>query len=423
MEYKITMPALTDTMKVGKIVRWLKNVGDKIEENEPIVEVESDKAVMDIPSFKSGVLVKILAEEGDEVPVGEPIAILETEPEKAKIEEQKTPEKSEEKKETEKEETKEKEEEKKEIKVEVPEVEKITLPEGTASPKAKLLAKEYGIDIKKEQEKGNLPSPAHEKDIENLYISKFFSKKALELVQRYKIDPKELVEKYGKKITEKEVKQYILENNIPEIKEISSIQKSLINNLSKSLEIPTFHTYEDIDASAIPHDENVTLTVWIIKIIGDTMQEHYRTRAKIRDDVYEVYPNSNISVAIAVEEELYAPVIKNVNQKNLLQIKEDLITLKEKAEQNKLSPEDLTGGTFAVSNLGMFDVTQFDAIIPPDYTGIVAVGKEIKGHMKMTFSFDHRIINGKDGALFVKSLKENLKNKKYIQNLEKEIKK
>ncbi len=427
MEYKLIMPRLTDTMEVGKIVRWLKKEGDKVEENEPVVEVESDKAVMDIPSFKSGVIEKIIHGEGEEVPVGETIAIIETDVSKAG---EKKTEKTEETPKEEKEETsiveellpistEEKKEE--EIKVEVPEEEKIELPEGTASPSAKKLAKELGIDLKKEQEKGNLPSPAHEKDIKEFYYSKFFSKKALELAKEYEIDLKELVDKYGKKITEKEVKKYILENNIPVKKEISSIQKSLISSLSKSVEIPVFHIYEDIDTSKVPHDETATLTVWILKVIGDTMQLHDRLRAKMEDDNYLIYPNSNISVAIAVNEDLYAPVVKNVNQKNLLELKEDLANLKQKAQENRLSPEDLTGATFAISNLGMYDIKSFDAIIPPGLVGIVATGRERNGTTNMTFSFDHRIINGREAALFVVSLKEKFKDKKYLEKLKKEI--
>jgi pyruvate dehydrogenase E2 component (dihydrolipoamide acetyltransferase) len=430
MEYKLTMPRLTDTMEVGKIVRWLKKEGDTVEENEPIVEVESDKAVMDIPSFKSGIVEKILHEEGEEVPVGEVIAIIETDVSKAgKKKEEESEEKVEETTEK-KEETSIVEEllpisveEKEEPKVEIPEEEKVELPEGTASPSAKKLAKELGIDLKKEQEKGNLPTPAHEKDIKEFYYSKFFSKKALELAKEYELDLKELVEKYGKKITEKEVKKYVSENNIPLKKEISSIQKSLISSLSKSVEIPVFHIFEDMDTSKIPHDETATLTVWILKIIGDTMQLHDRVRAKMEDDNYLIYPNSNISVAIAVNEDLYAPVVKNVNQKNLLEIKEDLANLKQKAQENKLSPEDLTGATFALSNLGMFDIKSFDAIIPPGLVGIVATGREIKGTTSMTFSFDHRIINGREAALFVVSLKEKFKDKKYLEKLKKEISK
>ncbi|HHG75448.1 MAG TPA: biotin/lipoyl-binding protein, partial [Persephonella sp.] len=84
MEYKVVMPQLTDTMEEGKIVRWLKKEGDYVKKDEPLVEIESDKAVMEVPSMREGVLVKILAEEGEELPVGQPIAVIETEVEKAK---------------------------------------------------------------------------------------------------------------------------------------------------------------------------------------------------------------------------------------------------------------------------------------------------------------------------------------------------
>ncbi len=419
MEYKIIMPQLTDTMETGKIVRWLKKEGDFVEENEPVVEVETDKAVMEVPSFKSGILTKILVEEGEEVPVGTEIAILETEPEKAKVEKKEEKPKKEQKEISK---TKEKEEKKEEIKVQIEEVEKIELPEGTASPAAKKLAKELGIDIKKYQEKGLLPTPAHEKDIKEVYYSNFFDKKALELAKKYNIPLEEIVKQIKKeRITEKDVKQYILENNIPEIIPVSDIQKRVIENLQKSLSIPTFHIYEEIKTGNIPDVEGITLTTWLIKVLGDTMQNHYRTRAKLDGDVYKVYPNSNICVAVAVGEELFIPVIKKVNQKNLKQIADELKELKEKAAKHKLSPEDLSGSTFSISNLGMFNILSFDAIIPPGRVGIMAVGVEVRGKTKITFSFDHRIINGREAAIFVDDFKKRFTDKKYLKKLAEEV--
>ncbi len=418
MEYKIIMPQLTDTMESGKIVRWLKREGDTVEENEPIVEVETDKAVMEVPSFKSGILIKILAEEGEEVPVGTEIAIIETEPEKAKVEKKVEKEEKKEKKEVKPE--KEKEEK---IEVKVEEVEKLELPEGTASPAAKKLAGELGIDIKKYQERGLLPTPAHEKDIRDLYYKNFFEKEALELANSYNIPLEDIVKALKKeKITKNDVESFIIENNIPQIVPVSDIQKRVIENLKKSLNVPVFHIYEEVKTGNIPKIEGITLTVWLIKILGDTMQNHYRTRAKLEGDSYKVYPNSNVCVAVAVDEELFVPVIKKVNLKNLKQISEDLKELKEKAAQRKLSLEDLTGSTFSVSNLGMFNILSFDAIIPPERVGIMAVGVEVRGKTKVTFSFDHRIINGREAALFVDEFKRKFTDKGYLQKLADEVK-
>ncbi|WP_457639082.1 2-oxo acid dehydrogenase subunit E2 [Persephonella sp.] len=407
MEYKLVMPRLTDTMESGKIVRWLKKEGEPVKKNEPVLEVESDKAVMDVPSFYSGILKKVLHYEGEEVPVGEPIGIIDTEETVKETEEKPAVQEKEEK------------EEEININIQIPETQVGKLPEGTASPSAKKLAKELGINLKEEQEKGNIPVPAHEKDIENYFYSKYFSKEALDLAKQYSLDLKELYNTYRRKITVKDVKQFILENNIPVRKAISSVQKSLISSLSKSVEIPVFHIYEEMDTSAIPHNEEYTFTVWLLKIIGDVMQNHERTRAKIEGDSYLIYPNSSICVAVAVGEHLYAPVVKNINLKTLKEVKEALEEIKQKARENRLSPEDLTGSTFSISNLGMYGVKAFDAIIPPEHTGIVAVGMEIKGTTSMTFSFDHRIINGREAALFVEDIKKTVKDKKYIQKLKK----
>ncbi len=415
MEYKITMPRLTDTMETGKIIRWLKKVGDKVEKNEPIVEVESDKAVMEVPSFKEGVLIKILAEEGDEVPVGEPIAILETEEEKSykKIKETKKPEKKI-KKEEEKTETP-------KIEIEIPEIKIETekLPEGTASPSAKKLASELGIDIKKLQEEGKLPTPAHEKDIEEFFYSKFFTKKALEIAKEYSLDIKEVYNYFKKKINEDVVWEYIEEKNIPQEKEISSIQKSLISNLIKSLEIPVYHIYQEFDFSLINWDEKRTFTAWFIKILADAMMEYPLLRTVYKEDRYFVYPSANISVAVATKEgELFAPVIKRANKLTLDEISDLLHSFKEKAENKSFSPDELSGGTFAVSNLGMFGIDFFDAIIPPFHSGIVAIGREKEDKKAiLVFSFDHRVINGREGALFVSMFKDKFLDKNYLTKI------
>ncbi|NPA52466.1 MAG: 2-oxo acid dehydrogenase subunit E2 [Aquificae bacterium] len=407
MEYKITMPQLTDTMETGKIVRWLKKEGDFVEENEPILEVETDKAVMEVPSFRSGVLKEILVEEGEEVPVGTQIAIVQTEIEKK---EETTP--------------KETKEEKEEITISIPQEsqeEGQKLPEGTASPSAKRLARELGIDIKIYQEKGLLPIPAHEKDIKELFYKNFFDKDALELIKRYSLSLEEIVKHLKKeKITKKDVLEFIQENNIPQILPISDIQLKVIENLKKSTSIPVFHIYEQIKTGNLPKVEDITLTVWIIKILGDTMQNHYRTRVKLEENIYKIYPNSNICIAVAIEEELFMPVIKKVNKKTLREIALELKILKEKAQSKRLSLDDITGSTFSISNLGMFDILSFDAIIPPQRVGIVAIGTQKRGKTKVTFSFDHRVINGREAALFVDEFKKRFTDTDYLNNLKEE---
>ncbi|RMD45631.1 MAG: 2-oxo acid dehydrogenase subunit E2, partial [Aquificota bacterium] len=211
MDYEITMPKLTDTMESGLIVRWLKDEGEYIEKGEPIVEVETEKAIQEVPVFKSGIIKKIVANEGDEVPVGKPIAILEITEEKPKTEKKEVQEVI-----KKKQPKKEKKLEYKEEKVKIEEVKKetIKLPEGAASPAAKKLASELNIDIKTLQEKEKLPTPAHEEDILTYYYSKYFEIDAIKEAKAYNIDLKELVNRYKNNITKEKVIKYAKENNL-----------------------------------------------------------------------------------------------------------------------------------------------------------------------------------------------------------------
>ncbi len=414
MDYEITMPKLTDTMESGLIVRWLKDEGEYIEKGEPIVEVETEKAIQEVPVFKSGIIKKIVANEGDEVPVGKPIAILEITEEKPKTEKKEVQEVI-----KKKQPKKEKKLEYKEEKVKIEEVKKetIKLPEGAASPAAKKLASELNIDIKTLQEKEKLPTPAHEEDILTYYYSKYFEIDAIKEAKAYNIDLKELVNRYKNNITKEKVIKYAKENNLYKIVETSNIQKRLIEHLSKSAQVPVYHIYETFSTKYIPHDEKHTLTAWILKIFGDTMQKHYKTRIYYNEGSYKVYAASNIAVAVAIDEELFSPVIKNIESKTIDQIQNDLNHIKEKAKEKSFLPEDFESGTFGISNLGMFGIEMFDAVVPYNYSGIAAIGKEIRKKIKIVITFDHRVINGREAALFVKQLKEKFEDKKYINSL------
>ncbi|WP_457624856.1 2-oxo acid dehydrogenase subunit E2 [Persephonella sp.] len=411
MEYKVVMPQLTDTMEEGKIIRWLKKEGDFVKKDEPLVEIESDKAVMEVPSMRDGVLIRILAEEGEELPVGSPIAVIETEAEKAKEKIGKPEEKIPEKK---------KEEGKPELKqVKVEKVEKIKLPEGAASPAAKKLAAELGLELKKLQEKGEIPSPVHEKEVKEYFYKKFFTKQALQLLEEYDLEPEAVYKDINKKkIGRDDLLSYIKQKNIPKIQKPSDIQSILIKNLSKSTQIPVYHITHRFDLSYILEREKFTLTTYLIKIIGDIMQNHPKVRTIYKDGKYLTYPSSNISVAIAIGDELFNPTIKNVENKKLSEIYEELRKLKEKSSEKKLSVKDIQGATFSISNLGMFGVLQFDAVIPPFHSGIVGIGTAVNGVITATFTFDHRVINGAQAAQFVLDLQEKIGDKKYLRSIE-----
>lgn len=417
MDYEILMPQFSDTMERGKVVRWLKKEGDFVERGEVIGEIEAEKAVMELQSFKRGRLKKILVEEGKEVPVGKPIAILEL-GETIKEEKPKEPEKREEiTPPIIKEEIQEKVESK-------PIGEKkVELAPGFASPYTRVLAREKGIDLYELQKEGKIPSPAHAKDIEEFLKERYFTPKALELLKNYELDIDTLLKEFpNKKIDEDLLLAYVEQRNIPRKVTISSYQKSLISNLSRSFPIPHYHIYEVFDLSLIPWDKEITLTHWLIKIVGDAMQFFERLRALYKEDHYLIYPSSNIGVAISVGDDLFAPVVKDVHKKGLGDIAKEVRDLRKKAEEGRLSLEDLTGATLTISNLGMFGVRAFDAVIPYGQVCIIAIGMmDAEGRAHITFTFDHRIVNGFHSALFVKHLKERVLDRNYIKMLKREI--
>lgn len=248
---------------------------------------------------------------------------------------------------------------------------------------------------------------------------RYFTPKALELLKEYDLSIEDVLKDLpDRKIDEDLLLTYIENKNIPRKVPISLAQKSLISNLSKSFVVPHYHIYEVFDLSLIPWDKDITLTHWLIKIVGDAMQYFERLRAVYREDHYLIYPSSNVALAVAVGDELYAPVVKEVQKKSLGEIANEVRELRRKAEEGRLNLEDLSGATLTISNLGMFGIRLFDAVIPYGQVCIMAVGmQDQEGKAHIAFTFDHRVVNGFHAALFVKHLKEKVLDKNYIKML------
>lgn len=403
MEHKIVMPVLSDTMDKGKLVKWHVNVGDFVKEGDVIAEVESDKAVMKIQTFKSGIVKKLLAKEGDEVPVKEAIAIIETDVKEAqkpkrKIKKQTQirkpqakPENQPEKKEVQKTEPQSQK---------VPEITMPQLPEGSASPAAKKLAGLYNIDIQKLQKQNSLPTPAHEDEIKEFIIKKYFTPKAAKVIKEYNLDINDF--KLDHKINSKEVEIYIKQKNIPKITSLTPNQQAVIKTVENSWSKPTYFIFDEAEINKI---EGIKLTANIIKALALAIQDNPLTRSILNENKLLTYPSSNISVALSRNDGLYMAVIKNAEEKSLNEINEWLKEIKTK----RLTIDDLSGSTFGLSNLGMFNVKRFTALINDKDSGILAVGSLTDGKIKISFTFDHRIINGADGAKFVNDFKNYLK--------------
>ncbi|WP_456480700.1 2-oxo acid dehydrogenase subunit E2 [Nautilia sp.] len=426
MEYKVTMPVLSDTMDKGKITKWYVKPGDYVKKGDKLCEVESDKAVMDIESFEEGVVKEIVVKEGEEVEVKSVIAIIETmenEEKKKSEKNEKLKVENEEKKESEKNEKlkvknedtgiKEPETEKPEPKqpeekneIDLDDIINSIVSEpkskikGTASPAAKKEAEKLGIDIEKLQHNGTLPTPAHYKDIEEIKLKRYFTPKALKLLKEYGISPDEF--ETGRKISSEEVLKHIKKHNIPKISKLDANRLVIIKNVENSAKKPVFFVFEEIELSK----REYKITAYLIKALANAMQKHPLTRSVLKNDTLLTYPSSNISVAVNRKDGLFMCVIKNAEEKNLKEINEWLKTIKTK----KLNVEDISGSTFGISNLGMYEIDRFSALINGKDSAIAAFGTLTDNRIKVTFTFDHRIINGAEAALFVHTFKEEIKN-------------
>ena len=400
MDYKIIMPVLSDTMDKGKLIKWRVKEGDVVHKGDVIAEVESDKAIMEVQTFKDGVVKKLLVHEGDEVPVKEPIAIIDTEAvSQASTPPAQKPKKEEKPKTTQ---TKPKPKPQEEVPPIIEELlePKKPLPKGSASPAAKKEAATLGIDIEELQKEQRLPTPAHIKDIQKIQLERYFTPKALKLLKEYNIEASNF--SLDHKIDGDEVLSYIKANNIPKTLPLSSNRKAVRDNVEQTAKKPVYYVFETFD---IKKYEGIKLTSLFLKAIGDAMQKHPLSRAVLSGDTYKIYPHSNISVAVAKEDALYMVVCKNIEEKSLKEIDAWVREVKKRS----YTPDDLQGSTFGISNLGMFGIERFSAMINKQDCGIAAFGALQDSKIEVTFTFDHRILNGVDAAKFVIDIKKALK--------------
>lgn len=414
MAYEIVMPQLSDSMEEGTLVSWKVKEGDTVKVGDVIAEVESDKAIMEIQSFKEGKVDTLLLKEGDSATVGTVIARISVEKssnvqtekkeevpaEKRTVVEEKKSEPSPVKSE---EEPAEKEEAA--IKKEPVPAPVETMVSGTASPKAKALAGKYGIDIEELQAEGKLGKPAHTVDIKKYYEARYFTPKALKILAEYDLSTDHF--KKGEKHSETEITAYIKENNIPLPEKLGMMQKNIIATVTKASQLPVYHIYDSIDAHLInAHaDEKHTLTLWLIKIFAEAMMQHETFRTMLGSNGLQVWPNASISVAMANERALYMPVFKACNTMSVETLSETLGNFKTSVKEGRISPDMMNGSTFGISNLGMMGIERFDAMINGNDCGIAAIGAEKEGKISVTLTLDHRIINGWQGAAFMQTLK------------------
>ena len=420
MPINITMPALSPTMEEGTLAKWHKKEGDTVEAGDIIAEIETDKATMEFEAVDEGTIGKILITEGSEgVKVNTPIAILLEDGESADdIDLSKTANKNKPAPAPVEKET--------QAAVEAPK--KSEKPAENkddrvfASPLARRIAKDRGIDLKNVQ--GSGPRGRIVKaDLEDVKAS---GKPAAASTPATYSAPTSGID--ARKLADKLDMPYRAETN-------SGMRKTIAKRLLESKQtVP--HYYLSIECRldnlmAMRKQINdqadgaykISVNDFIIKATGLALKKVPAANTSWTDDATLFYERADVSVAVATEAGLITPIIKNADQKTLTQISSEMKDLAGRARDGKLKPEEYQGGTCSVSNLGMFGIKSFSAIINPPQSAIVAVGAGEKRpafdddgnvvpatFMTATGSFDHRTIDGAVGAEFLSAMKGYLEN-------------
>lgn len=356
------MPRLSLTMKEGTVGKWYKQEGETVEKGEPITEIVSEKATYDLEAPASGILRRILIGDGIDAPVNAVLAIITDSNESLLEEELREPQ--------------------------VPPGES----EGTvlASPAAKRLARELNVDLSIVKGSGA-----------------------------------------GGRISEEDVKTtaeklQISRQKIKEIVTLTGYRKTTAERVSTSFKTAPHSTiFMDADASnlAVTHEKlKLSYTALVVKCVAESLLAHPLLNSTINANQIKIFQEVNIGVAIATEHGLIVPVVRDADKKTAVEIDEEINSLTEKAAERRLSSCELSGGTFTVTNLGMFGVDCFIPIINPPEAAILAVGRliekpfvvnhEVKVRLVVTLSlsYDHRIIDGAPAAKYLGDIRSKIEN-------------
>lgn len=418
----IFMPALSSTMTEGKIVSWVKSPGDKVEKGETVLIVESDKADMDVESFYEGYLATILVEEGNEAPVGATIGLIaETE---AEIETAK--QQAKENKTTTNTSTQSTATESVTEQV-VTEVAPSTQRNGNgrivASPRARKLSKKLGVELN--TLKGTGPyGRIVAADVEKAAGKTPQVSAVTQSVTTAATPTSTTVSKpspmpvASSKVT--------LGETVP----LNTLQQAVVKNMVASLQVPTFHVGYNIVTDGLDKlykqikPKGVTMTALLAKAVAITLQKHPIVNATYTDAGIKYHSEINIAVAVAMPDGgLITPVLRNADQIDIYSLARNWKDLVARARSKQLQPDEYSTGTFTLSNLGMFGVSSFDAILPPGQGSILAIGGAspqlvasgnglfgVQNQMNVNITCDHRVIYGADAAAFLKDLADLIQN-------------
>ncbi len=372
----VFMPRLTDTMHQGKILEWLKREGESVQEGDPLFVVETDKAAVEVNATASGVLLKVLVAEGESADVEEKVAVigepgediihLLREPEKQKVEQEKA------------------------------QAAKPSLAQRVkASPAAKRLARERGINLAQVTGSGE-GGLITEKDIEN------FGK--------------------GERKKPTGISPYGEEERWP----LEGVRKAMAKRMAQSshemARVTTVAETDMTDLQGLSKEKGITITSFIVRSVVEALKDFPIINSSLKDETVVVKKYYNIGVSVASPRGLIVPVLHNAERMDLQQISERLGKLAQKARENRLSLEEISGGTFTVTNSGVFGSLFFTPMINPPESAILGLGKILKqpvvredqivirSMMYLALSYDHRIIDGEGAVSFLQKVKKGLES-------------
>ncbi|MEA4848864.1 MAG: dihydrolipoamide acetyltransferase family protein [Clostridiaceae bacterium] len=432
MAEKITMPKLGLTMTEGTVVKWLKKEGEAVKEGEPLFEVETDKISNEIASTASGILLKIITAEGDKAKVKETVAVIgeagenyldalngEVPIERKKEEAGTTP------------------------KAEaVIKKEKEASSYVLASPLAKKTAKDKGIELNRINGTGPKGRIVEKDVLDYKEQSVRSSAMAVKTAERLGVDIGSISQ--STRIMTEDVIRFYKNNRIEEMAEpgdtivpMTQMRRVISERMSQSWNISPAVTYEiSADMTKLSQLKNdlkefvkLTYTDLIVKIVSKVLLKHPALNSTIDSEREEIIQRNyvNMSVAVALKEGLIVPVVKYANIKDLKQISEEIKELAEKARTNTLTADDLSGGTFTVTNIGMYGIEAFSPIINQPQTAILGICTitntpvvnekleiEVKPLMKLCLTADHRAIDGSVAAEFMQDIKKHMENPAFL---------
>ena len=408
--HEVIMPKLGLTMESGKIEKWHKKEGDKVEIGEVLFEVMTDKVTLEVESYNSGILRKILRTEGEEVPVTEVIAYIGERDEEIPQAESELAAEDKKKVEVKKAE---------EAAEKVKEVPGISGEGVKISPLARKTAKEIGIDYKSERIAGSGPGGRIVKEDIIAYSKKkgkaLGEEAAPVTTKGITVKSSSPLEGIRKVIAER---MSYSKSNIPHIVLNAKADATQLIDLREKFKEKILEKY----------GIEITYTDFILKSTAVALRENLEVNSTFSDGNYIIYDDVNIGVAVSLEGGLIVPIIFDCDKLGILNIAKKRIELVGKARDGRLNLDEISNGTFTVTNLGMYGIRSFSPIINPPQAAILAVGEiytepaVVNGKIKpesfidLSVSCDHRIIDGMIGAKFLRRIVELIENPAELVN-------